>query len=1341
MPDRQSWNSGDEDFSSGSGGGKKRGQDKLKLPCCVSGNFTFHSIDDILNNISSDNTIVNITTDVVLSSNVILEGLENIMIIGHRNPVVKCNDVGAVKFISCKNITIEGIQWEECGSDYPGIEFYNSSNVSFARCSFQNSKGKSVLLSEVSGNVHINNCNFTHNNEYSGHGAAILYLLDTNSSESTKYKLVIQNCKFIFNRATQSVVYIDGSGSRIPGHVCLQDNVFVNNTGVPIYISHTKLHIRGSVLFKGNTANSGGGIYSNNSNIIFYDKSDVNFISNSVTTNGGAIYQIHSTIIFEEHSMVTFKDHSATYGGALHSDNSDIIFDGNSSVTFNNNTARYGGAVFCWHSSNITFDGNSSVTFNNNEASDDGGAVYCNTQCIALFYATTMVTFINNSAITGGAIFGQSSYISAKETSTVQFIHNSATHGGAIFLRSQATVLLEGSCVIAFKDNKATESGGALYITAYSTALFTGHSEVTCSNNEVTQYGGAIYCGDNSNISLDENVTVKFTNNTSEYGGALSITHSILTFNGNSLANFTNNIAERGGALYVLLSSVTLEGNIAANFTENKAENGGAISIVKSSVTFTGNSQTQFFSNSAAGNGGAMHLSDHFTVNISHISHNTFYHNTANRHGGAIYCDLTKSSNNKLTFNTTDIIFYSNTDLTSSDVYVDIPTSCDETCLNNSIIKKDYSQFGGVINTSPRELQFIDSAVTCIDYDNDTNCQTYLTKNIMLGQEIIINACVLDYFNQPAGSTQFVLSSDGHDHHIIGSDNVLISCTVFEGVSVTGKRVVEATNYSINITSYDGSISDLKKFTVELITELSPCHPGFQYDITTQTCVCYSDSDIVSCSGSTSSIKRGYWFGEVNDKATVTICPNSYCNFTCCETANGFFKLSPVRANQCNSQRSGTACGSCKKDYTLSFDSVECVSVDNCTTFQLLLVVILSVIYWVTLVIAVFAMMYYRIGIGYLYAITYYYSIVDIILIQNLYTTPALFTTVSIVSSIAKVTPQFLGQLCLIQNMSGIDQQFIHYIHPLAVTFILAVICISARISYKFSSLVRRGIIHVICFLLLLSYTSVATTSLLIVRPLKFTIGNTVQVKTYLSPDIDYFQGRHLPYAIVAILCTLSIVIGLPLLLLLEPFLNRKINFIRIKPLLDQFQGCYKDKCRFFAAYYMICRLVIIAIFISNFSNNNTMQYLMLAVSAVFALIHFVQKPYVNKTLNLFDGLVLVSVTFIAMIPLIDDSGLDLLLTVTVLFPLVSFIGLIMLIHRKNIKKIMKYFKPTPQATNNNVEIPMREYGVVVDDNMRNNATIREISDQDTPDNPESDDERYIHYHDSFIEVMNKIED
>ena len=424
----------------------------------------------------------------------------------------------------------------------------------------------------------------------------------------------------------------------------------------------------------------------------------------------------------------------------------------------------------------------------------------------------------------------------------------------------------------------------------------------------------------------------------------------------------------------------------------------------------------------------------------------------------------------------------------------------------------------------------------------------------------------------------------------------------------------------MTITSHDGSTSDLKTISTKLIIELSPCHPGSHYDNGIQSCVCYNDADIVSCSGSTSSIKKNYWFGEVNDQATVTFCPNNYCNFTCCEATNGYYQLSPVRIDQCNSYRSGTACGSCQGGYTLSFDSVECVNVSKCTTGQTVLVIMLSVLYWMALVVVVFIVTYYHIGSGYLYAITYYYSMLDVLLNQTLFVSQGLFITVSIVSSIAKITPKFLGQLCLVLDMSGSDQQFIHYVHPLAVTIILIIICYIARISYRISAFVSRGIIHVICFVLLLSYTSMATTSLLMLRSLKF--HNMDRVYTYLSPNIEYFHDRHLPYAIIAVLCTIIIVVGIPLLLLLEPFLNHKINFIRLKPLLDQFQGCYKDKYCGFAAYYMLCRLLIILIIIATSSNSNTAQYLLVILNTTMALIQLTIKPYASTILNMFDGFV-----------------------------------------------------------------------------------------------------------------------
>ena len=165
---------------------------------------------------------------------------------------------------------------------------------------------------------------------------------------------------------------------------------------------------------------------------------------------------------------------------------------------------------------------------------------------------------------------------------------------------------------------------------------------------------------------------------------------------------------------------------------------------------------------------------------------------------------------------------------------------------------------------------------------------------------------------------------------------------------------------------------------------------------------------------------------------------------------------------------------------------------NKCSTGQSILVVTLTTFYWFIAVITVFTIMYYQVGIGYFYAVTYYYSVVDILLSQLTGLSNELYTAVTIMSSIANVTPQFLGQLCLIKNMSGIDQQLIHYVHPLAVSLVLIIISWLAKHLKRFSAFVSRVIIHAICFLLLLSYTSVATTSLLLMRSLTFADVNNV---------------------------------------------------------------------------------------------------------------------------------------------------------------------------------------------------------------------------------------------------------
>ena len=203
----------------------------------------------------------------------------------------------------------------------------------------------------------------------------------------------------------------------------------------------------------------------------------------------------------------------------------------------------------------------------------------------------------------------------------------------------------------------------------------------------------------------------------------------------------------------------------------------------------------------------------------------------------------------------------------------------------------------------------------------------------------------------------------------------------------------------------------------------------------------------------------------------------------------------------------------------------------------------------------------------------------------------------------------------------------------------------------------------------------------------------------------------------MALLCLASIVISLPLLLTTEPFLNDKFNFSKVKPLLDQFQGCYQDKYRCFAGYYMICRLVIITIVIVNSSNNFITSYTLITVCGIIALVHVMVKPYSSEILNKFDGVVLQLIIFITALPLSDslDSPLIIMVTfVLVFFPLLHFIAITLFLHKDDLKMIitcLTHFKfENKSSSNTEVEnkhaTTTKEFYLIIDDSMRKNATV-----------------------------------
>ena len=655
---------------------------------------------------------------------------------------------------------------------------------------------------------------------------------------------------------------------------------------------------------------------------------------------------------------------------------------------------------------------------------------------------------------------------------------------------------------------------------------------------------------------------------------------------------------------------------ISSNFTGNKI--GSAIRVSKCFLNFY---SSILFQNNFARSGAALYISEGSQINVDDGSSMQFINNTASLRGGAIYIDLTNCHDHGVVFTNftryDSISFINNSaKLSGNSIYFNIPDSCDvirDYTNNDSTVYVPYKLvytpsyvIGPAITTSPYEVELCSPSKCDI-----SNVTKVMKDDVMLGETVYFNTALRDYFGTAAEALKFQVKCINCGLHYKLLDNrTLIQNEIRGRVSILSVAADTDVKKDINITLSFSSLlsSEYKQLNATLLLTLSSCKNGFLFSKQSQQCECYNKDDHIHCEEDYASIKPGYWFGFFCEKHTYSLCHKDYCNFFTRrkETKRGFYNLPEEADDQCNSHRTGVACSQCSEGYALAYNSPDCISVEECSPGMTVLVIMLTILYWVVVVAMLFGVSHYlntkKISPGYLCGITYFYSIVDILLVTNLHRTDEVFYTATILSSFAKLNPQFFGKLCFIKDLDAIDQQFIHYCHVVFVSIILIVIYIMAKCNNRALSYVNRCIAQVTCYFLLFSYISLTSTSLLILRATKFEGMDGLYI--YLSPHKKYFADRHAAYASVATLCVILVTIGFPLLLVTEPlvvkrfekhfnknmytwikiFMKKKI-IIKIEQLLNLVQDCYKDQHRWFAAYYLVCRLVIMLI--TYYANND----------------------------------------------------------------------------------------------------------------------------------------------------------
>ena len=237
-------------------------------------------------------------------------------------------------------------------------------------------------------------------------------------------------------------------------------------------------------------------------------------------------------------------------------------------------------------------------------------------------------------------------------------------------------------------------------------------------------------------------------------------------------------------------------------FESNNAVFGGAVCLNNNTNTICKDNSTILFKNNMAiSDGGAVSISINSSITIADSTLVNFTDNNA-QYGGAIFFDITYTM---LEFNNdeADINFNSNTARIAGDhMYFDSDIS-GQGCLKNRISSDKIKYY---ISTPPNKLELLAPAL-CISYDSKTEeCDKYYQNRLMLGEEINIPVCLLDYCNPALYSAPFrIFLENNQNYFITGSEHMLLSCNdTFNGISIGGYgRLSKSSNLTINITLND----------------------------------------------------------------------------------------------------------------------------------------------------------------------------------------------------------------------------------------------------------------------------------------------------------------------------------------------------------------------------------------------------------------------------------------------------------------------------------------------------------------------------------------------------------
>ena len=657
-----------------------------------------------------------------------------------------------------------------------------------------------------------------------------------------------------------------------------------------------------------------------------------------------------------------------------------------------------------------------------------------------------------------------------------------------------------------------------------------------------------------------------------------------------------------------------------------------------SNITFTGN---------YAKNGGALYLDSYSNISITLPTTVYFINNTAFVSGGAIYVEDTQrldnqnkqpscffqvnSANHTLT---PSFIFEQNSaQLAGSVLYGGNIDNCTLSCDGlppeyQSTCHKANSNISGIvfdaitiIGAQANQTEIISpiSSDPCTVILCDNSSDTY---SIYPGQSIFLSLKTEGQRNSicPTGLSIFETTYNTVLKFLQTGE----SCTKI-GISFNAFRLYII--HEIALQPQAASCS-LEKPVLLSVTHKLGCPPGFYNTITAPcTCIELLINKGVSCilNNGTITIQGLEWIGNLSTLgpqhdviAFASVCPFDYCRNE--RPIN--IMLDTVGQNaQCSNNRRNVLCGECNDGLSASLGSSNC---NKCSNNWLALLVVFAVM-GLVLVLFLFVTNL-TVPTGTINGLIFYANIVrsnkDIFFSQS----HGGFATF-LQTFIAWMNLDFGIEVCFYDGMDNYAKAWLQFVFPTYILTLVGIFILIGRYSQAVSHMCRYNAVPVVATLLYLSYAKLIQTTIIIFAPATLELSDNKERHVWqYDGNIEYLGSKHAWLFVFGLLVTMGLIIPYTSLILLSPCLQswshwKYLTWVnKLKPFLDCYQACFKDKYRYWIGVLLVVRIGLYIVFTliqdSNTKFGVIITVVMLYTTVVCSL--SVYKDWRGQTLEVF---------------------------------------------------------------------------------------------------------------------------